>query len=96
MPPESSNQRESTVTWNLLFSVIVCVCVCVFVCLCVCEGELTFGDGGDSPQTPLPPVGQTKLGHKIHQNHNRLNTKMYYKSVIIHKNRTFPYFQNKT
>ena len=26
---------------------------------------------------------------------NRLNYKMLYKSVIIHKNRIFPYFQNK-
>ena len=25
----------------------------------------------------------------------KVNYKMYYKSVIIHKNRIFPYFQNK-
>ena len=38
---------------------------------------------------------ETKLGHKTQQNYNRLNLKMFYKSVFIHKNRIFPYFQNK-
>ena len=33
--------------------------------------------------------------HKTQQNYNRLNSKMYYKPVIIHKNRIFLYFQNK-
>ena len=32
---------------------------------------------------------------KTQQNYDRLNYKMYYKAVIIHKNRIFPYFQNK-
>ena len=38
---------------------------------------------------------ETKLGHKTQQNYNRLNLKMFYQSVFIHKNRIFPYFQNK-
>ena len=41
------------------------------------------------------PIPETKLGQKTQQNYNKLNHKMYYKSVIIHKNRIFPYFQNK-
>ena len=32
---------------------------------------------------------------KTRQNHDRLSFKMYYRSVIIHKKRIFPYFQNK-
>ena len=47
----------------------------------------------ESGQTHLIPEAQ--LGHKTQQNYNKLNYKMYYKSVIIHKNRMFPYFQNK-
>ena len=38
---------------------------------------------------------ETKLGHKSQQNYNRLNYKMYYKSVIIDKNVLLPYIQNK-
>ena len=34
-----------------------------------------------------------KLGHKTQQKY-KLNYKMYGKSVIIHKNRIFPYFQD--
>ena len=37
----------------------------------------------------------TKLEHKTQQNDNKLNYKMYYKSVIVHKNRIFTYFENK-
>ena len=32
---------------------------------------------------------------KPKQNYNRLNLKLVYKSVFIHKNRILPYFQNK-
>ena len=49
--------------------------------------------GPESAETHSIP--ETKLGHKAQQNYNRLNYKMFYKSVIIHKNRIFPYFQNK-
>ena len=38
---------------------------------------------------------ETKLGHKTQKNFNRLNYKMFYKSVIIFKNRIFSYFQNE-
>ena len=40
-------------------------------------------------------IPEAKLGHKIQQNYNRLNYKMYYKSVIIDKNVLLPYIQNK-
>ena len=40
-------------------------------------------------------IPEAKLGHKIQQNYNRLNYKMYYKSVLTHKNILLPYFQNK-
>ena len=38
---------------------------------------------------------ETKLGHQTLQNYNRSIYKMFYKSVIINKNRIFPYFENK-
>ena len=38
---------------------------------------------------------ETELGHKTQQNYTRLNYEMFQKSVFIHKNRIFPYFQNK-
>ena len=38
---------------------------------------------------------ETELGHKTQQNYIRLNYEMFQKSVFIHKNRIFPYFQNK-
>ena len=41
------------------------------------------------------PIPDTKLEHKTQQNDNKLNYKMYYKSVIVHKNRIFTYFENK-
>ena len=41
------------------------------------------------------PIPEAKLGHKAQQNYNKLNCKVYYKSVMIHKNRIFPCFQNK-
>ena len=86
------------------------MCVCVCVCVCACEGRginfqwyggATFWlvVGGLSP-APHPPseenfaIPDTKLVHKTLEN-IRLNYKMYYKSVIIHKNRIFPYFQNE-
>ena len=40
-------------------------------------------------------IPETKLEHKTQQNYNRSNYKIFYKSVIIHNNRIFPYFQNK-
>ena len=53
------------------------------------------GTGHIPPCRKNSAIPETKLGHKSQQNYNRLNYKMYYKSVIIHKNRIFPYFQNK-
>ena len=41
------------------------------------------------------PIPKTKLGHQTEQNYNRSNYKMFYKSVIIHKNGIFPYSENK-
>ena len=45
--------------------------------------------------TQTHPIPGPKLGHKTQQNYNRLNYKMFYKSVIIRKNRIFPNFENK-
>ena len=53
------------------------------------------GSSFHPPSRERSAMPETKLGHKSQQNYNRLNYKMYYKSVIIHKNRIFPYFQNK-
>ena len=41
------------------------------------------------------PIPKTKLGHQTEQNYKRLNYKMFYESVIIHKNGIFPYSENK-
>ena len=72
------------------------------VCACARGEELTFGGGGNNFFPLLPPprrensaIPERKLGHKTQQNYNRLNYKMYDQSVIIHKNRIFPNFQNK-
>ena len=51
---------------------------------------------------PIPPsrensaIPERKFGHKTQQkDFNILNLKMFYKFVIMHKNRIFLYFQNK-
>ena len=44
--------------------------------------------GLESASTHSMP--ETELGHKTQQNYN-----MFQKSVFIHKNRIFPYFQHK-
>ena len=38
---------------------------------------------------------EAKLGQRTQEKYHTLNYKMYYKSVINHTNRIFPYFQNK-
>ena len=58
------------------------------------RGIRKFSVGGWGELPPYPSrenyaIPETKLGHKTQQNYNRLNNKMYYKSVIIHKNRIF-------
>ena len=79
----------------------VYACVCVCVCVCVyAKREMAFGGGrsnfsaGGGGVLSTPPgrknsaIPETKLGHptKTQQNYNRLNYKINYKSVIIHKN----------
>ena len=61
-------------------------------------GNFLAGCGGLPPYLPNREnsvIPKTNLGHKTQQNYSRLNYKMYYESIIIHKNRIFPYFQNK-
>ena len=56
------------------------------------EGAISkFSAGGERGLSPISPsrensaIPETKLGQKTQQNYNRLNYKMNYKSVIIHK-----------
>ena len=90
--------------------VCVRVCACIWVCECM-RGVGKFGRGGGGGPSvrlvvvgtpPIPPsrenfaIPERKLGHKTQQkNFNILNLKMYYKFVMMHKNRIFLYFQNK-
>ena len=89
---------------------VLCVCVSVCVCPCVRMfvrvqrgrnwlwwwGEQLFGWRWGTPSwRENSAIPERKLGHKTQQNYNRLNYKMYDKSVIIHKIRIFPNFQNK-
>ena len=87
--------------------VYVCLCLSVWEGIDFRWGGVGWGNnflaGGRGTPSMSPPtpnrensaIPETKLGHKTQRNYNRLNCNLYYKSVIIHKNRIFPYFQNK-